>query len=124
VCRSAKSMDLFKALGFPVRVPKYVPAGYEIEGYHLFNSQCNCNHRSAQVTYTDGLNVISIFQTPNMISCKDGTCNKANCGNSKGCAVSNCDVARTGLIAISDRTIVVVGDLLPEDVKRIAESVR
>lgn len=124
VCRSAKSMDLFKALGFPVRVPKYVPAGYEIEGYHLFNSQCNCNHRSAQVTYTDGLNVISVFQTPKMISCKADGCNMTVKGSRKGCAVGNCDMAKTGQIVASDRTIVVVGDLLPQDVRNIAESVR
>lgn len=124
VCESADSMDLFKTLGVQVHLPKYLPAGYEPEGYHLFNSQCNCNHHSAQLTYTDGLNVISIFQTPKMTCCTDGTCNMADCGGSKGCAVANCDVAKTGVIARSDRTVVVVGDLLSQDVKRIAESVR
>ncbi|MHB9036409.1 MAG: sigma-E factor regulatory protein RseB domain-containing protein [Armatimonadota bacterium] len=124
VCKSGNSMDLFKTVGIPIRLPNYLPVGYKIEGYHLFNSQCNCDHRSAQLTYTDGLNVVSVFQSPKMTCCTDGKCNMAGCGSDKGCAVANCDVAKTGMITRNDRIIVVVGDMLPEDVKRIAESVK
>jgi len=124
VCKSAKSSKLFKGLGFPIRVPQYVPAGYVIEGYHLFSSQCNCNHKSAQITYSDGLNVISVFQTPNMTSCKAGGCNMTDNAGCGGCAVENCDMAKIGQTTHSDRTVVVVGDLLSEDIKKIAESVR
>jgi negative regulator of sigma E activity len=123
VCKSGHSMDLFSEIGFPVNSPGYLPAGYKLEGYHLFYSQCNCHHCSAQLTYTDGLNVISIFQSPKITCCTDKSCSMANCGNDKGCAVSDCNIARTGQITKEEKVIVVVGDLLPNDVKKIAESV-
>lgn len=124
VCTSSDSMNLFKTLGMPVRLPKYLPPGYKLEGYHLFNSQCNCGHRSAQLTYSDGLNIISVFQTPRTACCGAGMC-KLNCGgSSKGCTVANRDVAKTGQITRGDRTIVVVGDLLPEEIRKVAESVK
>jgi negative regulator of sigma E activity len=64
LCKSGESADIFKGVGFPVAMPAYVPKGYKLEGYHLLYSTCSCGHRSAQLTYTDGLNVISVFQTP------------------------------------------------------------
>jgi outer membrane lipoprotein-sorting protein len=125
VCESGRSMDLFSKLAFPVSLPAYMPNGYKLEGYHLFYSQCNCHHCSALLTYTDGLNVISIFQAPKTTCCTDGSCNMADCGkDGKGCAVADCDIAKTGQVTRGDKTIVVVGDLLPNEVKKIAESVK
>jgi negative regulator of sigma E activity len=123
VCKSAQSRDLFKTVGMRIGTPTYLPDGYVVEGYHVFNARCSCNHRSAQITYTDGLNVISVFQTPKMTSCSD-CCNSTNGGDESSCCVENCDMAKTCQMSRSDRTVVVVGDLLPEDVKKITESVK
>ena len=120
VCSSGTSMAIFKDLGFSVRLPKYLPAGYKLEGYHLFNSQCKCNHRSAQLTYTDGLNVISVFKIPRMISCTD--CMLGDGGNSD-CTDSTCGIAMTSHSTRRDKSVIVVGDVLPKDVKKITESV-
>ena len=117
LCKSGESADLFKDVGFPVAMPAYVPKGYKLEGYHLLYSTCSCGHRSAQLTYTDGLNVISVFQTPVMTSC----CKTMGGGK---CDDQNCGIATQGQVTRGDRTIVVVGDLLPKDVRKIAESVR
>jgi hypothetical protein len=40
------------------------------------------------------------------------------------CDDQNCGIATQGQFVRGDRTIVVVGDLLPKDVRKIAESVR
>lgn len=124
VCTSAASLDMYRSAGVPAKTPKYIPAGYKLEGYHLFNSQCPCDHRSAQITYTDGLNIISVFETPIMTSCGTNSgCKMSKCSGSGGCAVSGCEMAKTGSITRKDKTVVVVGDLLPDEVKKIAESV-
>lgn len=115
VCKSGESADIFRGLGFTVFAPTYVPSGYKLEGYHLLNSTCGCSHHSAQLTYTDGLNVISVFQTPRMTCCKD--CKMAKCDD------QNCGIATMGQVTRGDKTIVVVGDLLPKELNRIAESV-
>lgn len=116
LCKSGASADLFKGLGYSTATPTYVPKGYKLEGYHLLYSTCSCGHHSAQLTYTDGLNVISVFQTPRMTSCCKMMGSK--------CDDQNCGIATQGQFVRGDRTIVVVGDLLPKDVRRIAESVR
>jgi len=117
MCKSGESADLFRDLGFRVTKPTYLPKGYRLEGYHLLYSTCGCGHRSAQLTYSDGLNVISVFQTPRMISC---------CKTMGGaaCDDQNCGIATQGQVTRSGRTVVVVGDLTPSDVRKIAESVR
>lgn len=117
VCESGVSADLFRDLGFPVTSPGYVPKGYKLEGYHLLHSTCGCTHVSAQLTYTDGLNVISVFQTRKMISC-------ANCDMAGKCDDQNCGITTMGQVTRGNRTIVAIGDLLPEDLKKIAQSVR
>jgi negative regulator of sigma E activity len=116
VCKSGVSADMFRDLGFAVSAPSYLPAGYELEGYHLLYSTCGCAHHSAQLTYTDGLNVISVFESPKMACCK--SCKMAKCDD------QNCGAATMGEVTRGDKTIVVVGDLLPSDLNKIAESVK
>lgn len=116
VCTSAESADRIDGLGFRVGRPGYVPAGYRLEGYHVLHSTCGCKHRSAQLTYTDGLNVISVFQAPRERSC---------CKMSSGaCDDQNCGIATLGQVTRGNKVIVVVGDLLPKEIRKIAESVR
>ncbi len=121
VCRSGDTMNLFKDLGFSVGTPHYVPSGYKLEGYHLFNCQCRCGHHAAQLTYTDGLNVISVFQTPTMKSCPG--CKMSVSEKNDKCVGASCGMAMTGQVARRDKSIIVVGDLLPEDIRKIAQSV-
>lgn len=123
ICESGRSADIFKKLLFRIAIPTYLPKGYRLEGYHLFYSQCNCHECSAQLTYIDGLNVISVFQSPKMTCCTTGSCNMAGCGKDS-CAISDGDIAKTGHILRGNKIVVVVGDLLPNEIKKIAESVK
>ncbi len=124
VCKSTEPAALAKALGLPVRLPKHLPKGYALDGYHLFNSQCNCGHRSAQLTFTDGLNVISVFETPRDSACRGANCDMASAGGVNACTVQGCDAAQAGRIVRSDRTVVVVADLPAREIRRIVESVQ
>ncbi len=121
VCEPADPSSLEKILGFPVTPPRYMPEGYELDSYHLFYSQCACGRHSAQITYTDGLNVISVFERPLMGSCC-AAC-RMSAGRCEGCAVGGCEMGRAGSLRRGNKTVVVVGDLLPSEIKKIAESV-
>lgn len=107
LCRSADSAGLFKSVGFPVNRPKFVPVGYRLEGYHLFNCQCGCGGVSALFTYTDGLNVVSVFENPLRMRC---------CVYCSG-------IASTAEVTRKNKSVVVVGDLPANDLGRMAESV-
>ena len=76
---------------------------------------------AAQITYTDGLNVISIFESPLMGSCC-AACRMSGASR-ECCTVGGCEMAQAGSIRRGNKTVVVVGDLLPSQIKKIAESV-
>lgn len=122
ICRSANLAELRKTLGFEVKEPQYVPKGFQFEGRHLFTSQCACNRKSAQLTYTDGLNIISVFEIPTKTSCAMGCCGSRD-AKPGACKMQGCEMAGSGRIMRKDKMVVVVGDLLPDEIRKIAESV-
>ena len=112
--------QLSQELGISVQEPSYVPKGFVIEGSYLFNCPCGCNHRSAQLTYTDGLNTISVFQTPAGVTCSSTACRQSG----HDCIIQESEMARLGQINRADKSVAVVADLLPDEVRKIAESVQ
>lgn len=122
-CVSSSPASLNGKLGFKVVAPGYIPSGYRLEGYYLYNCQCRCNHSSAQLTYTDGLNVISVFETSAKVACANGSCSMGAQRSGK-CAVEGCEMARAGRILRGDKMVVVVGDLPAEEIRRMAESTK
>lgn len=111
---------LGNALRIQVGKPSYLPRGYSLDGCYLFNCQCGCGHRAAQLTYTDGLGMISIFQVHGDVSCSSGSCGE----NGQGCIIQDSEVARLGQVERGGKSVVVVADLPPEEIRRVAESVR
>jgi len=125
VCKPAEPANLSRILKISLHPPQYVPEGYISEGHYLYNSQCNCNHRSAQLTYTDGLNTFSVFETPINQPCRGTKCNMLLEDSShKGCELQGCEMAKTGQIRRGNKIVTVVGDLASEEIRRIAESVQ
>lgn len=55
-----KARELVDIVSFPVRLPTYVPAGYEFVAGYPF--PCDCGHQAARLQYTDGLNTITILE--------------------------------------------------------------
>lgn len=123
-CTPAGPAYLSRTLKISVRSPRYVPKGYVSEGHYLYNSHCNCNHRSAQLTYTDGLNTLSVFETPINQPCRGTKCNMqlGNSGHTE-CELQGCEAAKTGQIRRGNKIITVVGDITSDEIRRIVESV-
>lgn len=119
VVKPASPEALRSMLAIEVRKPAYVPAGYVFEGCYLFNCQCGCGHQAAQLTYTDGLNTLSVFMSPISAHCSSGVCGAPG----KGCLLQESGIAKLGQVERGGKTVVVVGDLAPDEVRKIAESV-
>jgi negative regulator of sigma E activity len=49
-------------IGFPVRLPRFVPEGYEFDGAYTYPCECGCEKPAAQVRWSNGLTTISMFQ--------------------------------------------------------------
>ncbi|MEN6581264.1 MAG: sigma-E factor regulatory protein RseB domain-containing protein [Armatimonadota bacterium] len=111
--------QLESTLHISVNKPSYVPEGYKLEGSYLLRYQCSCGHHAAQLTYTNGLNTISVFQTPE-VKCKSISCNM----DGGTCMMRESQIARLGQVRRDGKTVVVVADILPDEVRKIAESVR
>lgn len=50
-------------LGFPILEPEYLPPGYVFDRSFLYTCPCGCGMHSALLSYTDGANRVSIFET-------------------------------------------------------------
>jgi outer membrane lipoprotein-sorting protein len=54
--------DVSRAVGFPIRLPGYLPPGYVFSGAYTYPCQCGCNQAAAQVCWSNGLKTISMFE--------------------------------------------------------------
>jgi outer membrane lipoprotein-sorting protein len=53
---------LGRLVGFPLRRPAALPAGYVFEGAYQIPCICGRNHQAVRMEYSDGLNRVSLFQ--------------------------------------------------------------
>ena len=105
------------AVGFKVVMPKYVPQGFELDAYRLYNCPCRCGHKSAYIRYTNGMDGISVFETP------AGT----GCGKMKGCIMPGgwCNVQdQTAMMTSDGKSFIVIGNVNPQELRRITDSLR
>ena len=109
--------ELTKAIGFAVKPPRYIPKGYRLEGYRLYDCPCGCGHKSAYIRYTNGLESISIFETRADSGClKEGKCG-AHVGKRFVCD----NLALTSKNGIS---FVVIADLKSVELRKITDSIK
>lgn len=121
-CMDAKTIslpELVKAVGFQIRIPKYIPAGYRLDGYRVHNCPCARQHKSAYIRYTNGLSSISIFELP---SNNSGCSCCSGMSASKSCCVKQGDCGQQASVTVDGRSIVVIGDLGQDELERIAKS--
>lgn len=103
--------ELSKAVGFEVKPPMYVPSGYKIDGYRLYDCPCGCGHKSAYIRYTNGLSSISVFETKKDSGCKkEGSCK----------AYGSCEMA---MVSTDGKSFIVIGDLSPKELSEVANSI-
>ncbi|MBI2842261.1 MAG: hypothetical protein HYX78_02560 [Armatimonadetes bacterium] len=116
--------EIEKAVGIRISFPAYLPTGYVLHGIRVYDCGCcTCGHRSAHLRYINGLNSISIFETPASHNCGGGKCS-VHCPSDGRCEVRNANQANVAIAARSDKTVIVVADLPKEQLTKIVESVR
>ena len=124
---------LSKEVGFEVREPSHVPAGYTLDGLHLF--RCRRGLASAHLRYVDGLNSVSVFE-------QIGGCPRAGGpggpggGKGRGWGRGRGGGGRCGCELVCGRqgemlvkhsdgmTFILVGDLPKDELQKIADSIR
>lgn len=71
--------ELSKLIEFEVRVPKYLPEGYKLQGAYPTPCSCAERHQAARLEFSDGLNTITLFE------CNHPRCtSKGNCFAAEG----------------------------------------
>jgi negative regulator of sigma E activity len=111
-----------KIVGVKVTLPKYLPAGYELDGATIHKCECECGHNAAHLRYTDGMNSLSVFETQIQPACNGPTC-KVHCPAAGACEVSNAEQAQVATASSGGKAIVVVADLPKDEIERVAKSI-
>jgi len=122
-CKPADPTTLDSKVGVHVTLPAYIPSGFKLEGRHLFTPPCGCCPICGQLTYTDGLCVISVFQSRPDTKCTS-TCCGPKAARPGTYRATCCGITGSGRITRKDKTIVVIADLPPTELRKIAESVK
>lgn len=110
-------------LRIKVSLPKYVTDGYVLDGSCLYRCACNCGHESAHLTFTNGMDTISVFETGSLANCGAKKCDLKGGLGSGDCAVR--DGVREGVAVVRARNkiVITVGDVGGSELMRIARSV-
>jgi len=112
-----------REVGFSVRLPQYVPPGYEVAGYDIHRCGCGCGMISAQVQYVDGLNTFFLFETDAAhASCLSPAGCPAHETGETPCFLADYGLAKSVSVLTTNPLFVVVGDLAEEELARIAGS--
>ena len=109
---------LSKEVAFPVCEPAYLPAGFALDGFHLY--RCRCGVASAHVRYVDGLNSVSVFERFTQCPGRGGR----GFGRGRGCELLGNQPGRMLVRPVGGRTFVLVGDLPEAVLLKIADSLQ
>jgi outer membrane lipoprotein-sorting protein len=99
-----------RKVGFPILLPRYVPPGYQLRGSFVVPCQCGCGEGTVRSQYSDGLNMISVFQCGHPCA-HGGTCMVA--GAPQGAAVR---------LTRGKDTFLFVSDLARSELEKMARS--
>lgn len=111
-----------KVIGRPISTPRYIPNGYVMDGIRLHPCGCCCKQDSVHLRYTNGLNSISVFETPNMASCHDQC--MIHCPKSGDCEVKDACQACVASVSVGNLNIIVVATLPKGEIEKITKSIR
>ena len=96
---------LAKLLGYPVKLPKWLPAGYTLRGAYQTPCSTDPHRQAARLIFSDGLSTITLLQ-----------CGHNNCFETGG---------KSGLTArfdTPDHSFLAIGDVPVTELRRVAES--
>lgn len=103
--------QLSRLIGFPIRVPRWVPAGYTLQGAYQTPCACSKRHQAARLEYTDGLNSISLFE-----------CGHPACTTSDNCFAAGDDAPLAYRAARDGYWYLAIGDAPRLDLERMVQS--
>lgn len=104
--------EVSEAIGFRIRLPHYVPAGYVFDGAYSIACECGCEKPAAQVRWSNGLNTISMFQ------CGDP------CEHGGACPFTARPHPVKSQIIIDGQSFLFIGETAAENLERMARSLR
>ena len=105
---------LAKIVGFKISKPGYLPEGYKLDGYRVYN--CRCGMKAACIRYTNGLDGISVFEY------RRCSMRMENKGMNSPCRIMESNQGEEAIVSVGDRTVVVVGDIGHDEAERMAKS--
>lgn len=112
-----------KILGKPLVLPAYLPNGYALDSISLHPCGCCCKLDSVHLRYANGLNSLSIFETPTAQACRGGNCT-IHCPKNGGCKVEDTSQARIATTSVGSLNIVLVADISENELRRVAQSLK
>jgi anti-sigma factor RsiW len=78
--------QLSRLIGFRVREPKWLPKGYRLKGAYQIPCPCDQHDQAARLEYSDGLNLITLFEGSHPSNAPSKNC-FASDGGGEGAAV-------------------------------------
>jgi hypothetical protein len=101
-----------EALGFPIKLPPYVPAGYIFDGAYTYPCQCGCEKPAAQVCWTNGLKTISMFECGQL------------CGRGTACSFGASPRSASVGASVGNRSFLFVGETSRTELEKMARSLK
>lgn len=116
---------LSREVAFNVCEPAYLPAGFAVDGFHLYH--CRCGVASAHLRYVDGLNSVSVFerftQCPGRGRGRGFGWGKGR-GGGRNCQLLASQPGRMLVRQVGDLSFILIGDLPETELSKIADSVK
>jgi MucB/RseB N-terminal domain len=99
-------------LGFRIKLPTFVPAGYRLEGAYTYPCVCGCEKPAAQVRWVNGLNTISLFQCGHP------------CGHGAPCSFPTKPQSASVAISFGEESFLFVGETDRGNLEKMARSLK
>lgn len=113
---------LQEELGFRPREPRGLPKGYRLLLRSLYRCPCGCGMKAAEWHYTDGLQILSVFQIhPRFVGCAFPRGCSPREGEASLCFSHRLGGARLAVASDPSCACVVVGWLEEGELRRIAQ---
>ncbi len=106
-----KPETLTRLLGFPVRVPGWLPRGYALRGAYQTPCSADPHHQAARLEFSDGLSTITLFE-----------CGRAGDGHGR-CFADDGDSRLSARYDTPDHSYLAIGDVPQSDLQRLVKSI-
>jgi hypothetical protein len=110
--QSKSVAQVSQAIGFPIKLPRYVPQGYIFDGAYTYPCQCGCEQPAAQVQWTNGLKTISMFECGHP------------CGRGAACSFTASPRSASVGTSIGNESFLFVGEISRAELVEMANSLK